>query len=72
MATLKSKGDNGSACFTPLVIGIFGVSPLASVKCVLASVYSSTTAPLKWLSTDESGLQLEAICYADDNGLTTH
>jgi hypothetical protein len=46
MATLKSKGDNGSPCFTPLVIGIFGVSSLASVKCVLASVYGSTTASI--------------------------
>ena len=51
MAKFKSKVDNGSPCFTPLVIGIFGLSPLTRVKCVLASVYSSTTAPLKWLST---------------------
>jgi len=48
---LKRRGDSGSQCFTPLVMGIFDVSPFASVKFVLASVYRSTTVSVKWLFT---------------------
>jgi hypothetical protein len=51
IAMLKSSGDSGSPCFTLLVMGIFDVSPLASVKCVPASVYRSTTVSIKWLFT---------------------
>jgi len=44
---LKRRGDSGSPCFTPVVMGIFDVSPFDSVKFVLASVYRSTTVFIK-------------------------